>query len=125
MRRRDNSSLPLKMTMRALLALLPSNCRTRNHHRRYEIVVGRDLPKDWTVTIRYGGIGQGGQEKTFATPREDEARGMIRERLLRRLSANTRISFHYRLTVLNSATGFDTDGWLPHDVIAQFSTATN
>lgn len=30
----------------------------RNHHRRYEVRVGRDLFDDWTVTIRYGRVGR-------------------------------------------------------------------
>ena len=31
-----------------------------NHHRRYQITVGRDLLDDWTVSICYGRSGQGG-----------------------------------------------------------------
>ena len=34
--------------------------------------VGRDLLDDWTVAIRYGRTGQGGQELRFASP---QARG--------------------------------------------------
>ena len=26
----------------------------KNHHRRYEVVIGRDLLDAWTVAIRYG-----------------------------------------------------------------------
>jgi hypothetical protein len=97
----------------------------RNHHRRYEIVVGRDLLNDWTVTIRYGRTGQGGQEKRVASPREETAREVIRHRLLRRLSARTRIGCQYRLTVLVSAPGFAVEDWLPRDVMARFMIAAN
>jgi predicted DNA-binding WGR domain protein len=36
-----------------------------NHHRRYELSVGHDLLGDWTVTIRYGRVGQAGQSLRF------------------------------------------------------------
>ena len=32
---------------------LESHHAERNHHRRYEATIGRDLFGDWTVTIRY------------------------------------------------------------------------
>lgn len=38
----------------------------RNHHRRYEIVVGRDLLGDWTVAVRYGRAGTVGREQRYA-----------------------------------------------------------
>jgi hypothetical protein len=40
----------------------------RNHHRRCEVTVGRDLLDDWTVAIRYGRAGRGGREERFAGP---------------------------------------------------------
>jgi hypothetical protein len=91
-----------------------------NHHRRYQITVGRDLLNDWTVAICYGRSGQGGQEKRFASPKADEVRAIIRDRLRRRLSAPKRIGCHYRLTTLNSASGFDASAWLPGEVMARF-----
>ena len=63
----------------------------KNHHRRYEVMVGRDLLDDWTVAIRYGRIGQGGQERRYASPKPEEIRAIIRDRLRRRLSAPKRI----------------------------------
>ena len=75
-----------------------------NHHRRYQITVGRDLLDDWTVAIRYGRTGQGGQEKRFASPEADEEKAIIRDRLRRRLSAPKRIGCPYRLTGM-SCTG--------------------
>jgi predicted DNA-binding WGR domain protein len=92
----------------------------KNHHRRYQVTVGRDLLDDWTVAIRYGRTGQGGQEKRFASPKAEEMQAVIRDRLRRRLSAPKRIGCPYRLTVLNSAPGFDSSVWLPGDVMARF-----
>jgi predicted DNA-binding WGR domain protein len=96
----------------------------KNHHRRYEVMVGRDLLDEWTVAIRYGRTGQSGREMRFASPPPDEMRAVIRDRLCRRLSAPKRIGCHYRLTALNSAPGFDTQAWLPGDVMARFFQAT-
>ncbi len=92
----------------------------KNHHRRYQVTVGRDLLDDWTVAICYGRTGQGGQEKRFASPKPEEMRAVIRDRLRRRLSAPKRIGCPYLLTALNSAPGFDTSAWLPGDVMARF-----
>lgn len=92
----------------------------KNHHRRYQITVGRDLLDDWTVAIHYGRTGHGGQQKRFASPKPEEMRTVIRERLRRRLSALRRIGCPYRLAEYSAAAGFDTDAWLPGEIMAQF-----
>jgi hypothetical protein len=97
-----------------------AHSREENHHHRYQITVGRDLLDDWTVAIHYGRTGQGGREIRFASPKPDEMRTVIRDRLRRRLSAPKRINCPYRLTALNSAPGFDASVWLPGDVMAKF-----
>jgi WGR domain len=91
-----------------------------NHHRRYQITLGRDLLEEWTVSISYGRSGQGGQEKRFSSPEAKQARAIIRDRLRRRLSAPKRIGCPYRLTALSSAPGVDASAWLPGEVIASF-----
>jgi hypothetical protein len=91
-----------------------------NHHRRYEIVVGRDLFDDWTASIRYGRTGQAGREEHFASPTADEIQALIRNRLRRRLSAPRRIGVPYRLTSFSTAPGFDAAAWLPGEVMAKF-----
>jgi len=58
-----------------------------NHHRRYEIVIGRDLLDDWTLSVRYGRVGRGGQEKRYAARDTIEIRAIIRDKLRRRHSA--------------------------------------
>lgn len=92
----------------------------RNHHRRYEVVLGQDLLDDWTVAIRYGRVGQGGRVLRFASPRREEVRAVIRDRLQRRLSAPRRIGCPYRLATLSTAPGIDAWSWLPGDVMARF-----
>lgn len=98
--------------------------REKNHHRRYEVTVGRDLLDDWTVAIRYGRIGRGGQVLRYASPRPEEMRAIIRERLRRRLSAPKRIGCPYRLAGFSAAPGFDAWAWLPDDVMAVFFLGT-
>jgi predicted DNA-binding WGR domain protein len=92
----------------------------RNHHRRYQITIGRDLFNDWVITIHYGRTGRRGQEQRFADADADKMRGIIRERLGRRLSAPRRIGCRYKLTELSSTAGFDADSWLPSDMLAGF-----
>ena len=81
-------------------------------------MVGRDLLDEWTVAIRYGRTGQSGREMRFASPQPDEMRAVIRDRLRRRLSAPKRIGCPYRLAAFSTAPGFDTQAWLPGDVMA-------
>lgn len=102
---------------------LEAHSDEHNHHRRYEIVVGRDLLDDWTVAVRYGRVGRGGQESRFAAKEAKEIKAIISDRLKRRLSAPKRIGCAYRLVSFNSAPGMDSADWLPSDVVARLMTA--
>lgn len=103
-----------------LIVSLEAHHAERNHHRRYEAAVGRDLFGDWTVTIRYGRIGQGGHEIRYAASEPDAMRAILRDRLRRRLSAPRRIGCAYRLAAFSAAAGFDATSWLPGEVMAGF-----
>jgi hypothetical protein len=92
----------------------------KNHHRRYEVVIGRDLLEDWTVAIRYGRTGQCGRELRYAAEEAAAIRAIVRDRLRRRLSAPKRIGCPYRLAAFSAAPGFDASAWLPGDVMAEF-----
>jgi hypothetical protein len=107
-----------------LTVAFEAHSREENHHRRYQITVGRDLLDYWTVAICYGRTGQGGREIRFASPKPEEMRAVIRDRLRRRLSAPKRIGCPYRLTTLSSAPGFDASTWLPGDIMAKFFQPT-
>ena len=96
----------------------------KNHHRRYEVTVGRDLFDDWTVAVRYGRIDRRGQECRYASQKPEEMRAVIRDRLRRRLSAPRRIGCPYRLAAFSHAPCFDATDWLPYDVMAGFFAAT-
>jgi predicted DNA-binding WGR domain protein len=88
-----------------------------NHHRRYEITVGRDLLNDWTLSIRYGRVGGGYQTQKFAGKDEDQILAIVRERLRRRRSAPKRIGCAYRVTMFDAVAEFDASAWLPDDSI--------
>ena len=92
----------------------------KNHHRRYGVTVGRDLFGSWTLTIRYGRTGNSGRELRFSGSEPGELRTIVRDRLLRRLSAPKRIGCPYRLAGLSVAAGIDASFWLPADIMAQF-----
>ncbi len=91
-----------------------------NHHRRYQITLGRDLLDEWTVGIQYGRCGQTSQERRFASPQSDAVRAVLRRKLQRRLSAPQRIGCAYRLAAWQTAPGFDAAAWLPKDALMQF-----
>jgi hypothetical protein len=91
-----------------------------NHHRRYEVMIGRDLLNAWTVSIRCRRTGQRGTERRYVSPQADEMRAVIRDRLRRRLSAPKRIGCPHRLTAYSAAPGFDSTPWLPGEIMAGF-----
>jgi hypothetical protein len=72
----------------------------------------------------HGRIGQDGQQKRFVSPKAEDMRQVISERLRRRLSATRRIGCAYRLTSLDMAEGFDSAAWLPGDIMARFFQST-
>lgn len=92
----------------------------RNHHRHYEITVGKDLLDDWTVSIRYGRTGQGGRVLRYAGQDAGKLQSIVKERLRRRLTAPKRIGCPYRLREMNAVSGFDASVWLPGEVMARF-----
>jgi predicted DNA-binding WGR domain protein len=95
-----------------------------NHHRRYEVTIGRDMLDHWTVAIRYGRTGEGGRELRYASAEAEKMRAIIRDRLNRRLSAPKRIGCPYRLTAYSVAPGFDASVWLPGEVMTEFFRST-
>jgi hypothetical protein len=92
----------------------------KNHHRRYQVTLGRDLLDDWTVAICFGRTGQAGREIRYAASQKEAMRAIIRDRLRRRLSAPKRIGCPYRLAAFIAAPGFDAAAWLPGEVMARF-----
>jgi hypothetical protein len=76
---------------------------------------------EWTVSLLYGRTGRGGQEVRHAGSDAERLRRVIRESLIRRLSAPKRIGCSYRLTGLNAAKGIDVDFWLSADTLSGFA----
>ena len=103
-----------------LTLVLEAHNPERNHHRRYEISVGRDLLAAWTVAFTYGRTGQAGQQRRYSSCDPTELQPVIRAHLLRRLSAPRRLGCAYRLVRCESAAGVDTGHWLPAGLMAGF-----
>ena len=96
-----------------------------NHHRWYQITVGRDLLDDWSVCIRYGRTGQGGQERRFGGSNIDSMRRIVREHLRRRESAPRRIGCLYRLVHLSFANEMEPSAWIPAKWMAVETSLAN
>jgi hypothetical protein len=90
----------------------------RNHHRRYDIRVGRDLFGHWVVTIGYGRDGVAGQQLKYSDASGDGVREIIRYYLDRRASAPRRIGCEYRVCELSVSSGVTVEEWLPASWIA-------
>jgi hypothetical protein len=104
----------------AVTVALEAHHTGKNHHRRYQITVGRDLLDAWTVAICYGRAGQGGRELRYASPQPEEMRVVIRDGLRSRLLAPKQIGCAYQLAAFSVAPGFDALAWLPGGVMARF-----
>jgi hypothetical protein len=91
----------------------------KNHHRRYQITLGRDLLDEWTVSINFGRTGQAGREMRYAASDAKGIQAIIRKCLRRRLSAPKRIGCPYRLASLTAAPGIQASEWLPEEVMAE------
>lgn len=90
----------------------------RNHHRRYEVRLGRDLFGRWVVTIGYGRTGLGGQQRTYSDSNPEHVRAVIFDCLERRQSAPRRIGCRYRLHELSAGPGIDLGFWLPPTLLS-------
>ena len=97
----------------------------RNHHRHYEIAVGRDLLDDWTVSIRYGRAGQFGRMERFGGKDAEALQVLIRDRLRRRQSAMTRIGCQYGVTgivvMADDCSDLEPVLWFPEASLTPFS----
>ncbi|SRR5579875_690370 len=106
-----------------LAVILEAHHHDRNHHRRYEIRLGRDLFGAWTVALLYGRLGRASQVVRHADGDPVRLRKVIHQSLRRRLSAPKRIGCDYRLCGLSVAEGIDLAFWLPGEMLASFSAA--
>ncbi|MBW7904819.1 MAG: WGR domain-containing protein [Phycisphaerae bacterium] len=100
-----------------LTIALEAHSDERNHHRRYELAVGRDLLGHWVVTVRYGRVGQPLRTIQSGSPDSEAARSIFGERLRRRLSAPRRIGCAYRMVGFEAEGGIDAKAWCPGGVL--------
>ena len=85
----------------------------RNHHRRYELMVGRDMFGAWMLTIRYGRVGSVGHIRHFSSTNPRDIQRIMRQSLHRRSGASRRIGCSYRLMSCSSSPKLDRTAWLP------------
>ena len=92
-----------------------------NHHRRYEMTLGRDLLDYWTVTIRYGRCGRGGQEIRYASQSAEEIQQVIAGHLRRRRSAPKRLGCSYHLVNESVSRTVCRDDWIAPGMLQGFA----
>lgn len=88
----------------------------RDHHRRYEVIVERDLLGDWLVVIRFGRVGGGTNECRFGFSSIEAAQRLVREHLRRRMSAPRRIGCKYEVRSL-AAPKAALNEWVPNELL--------
>lgn len=103
-----------------LTIALEAHSDERNHHRRYELAVGRDLLGDWIVTVRYGRVGWPLRTLQLASPTVEAAQAVLRDRLRRRLSAPRRLGCRYDIRELIVAQETHAAGWLSASLLVGF-----
>lgn len=103
-----------------LTIALEAHREERNHHRRYELSVARDLLDHWVVTVRYGRVGTPLLELRTGGPHVEGAKAVVEDRLRRRLSAPRRIGCRYRITGLASQNGLNLSDWVSTSLLSSF-----
>ncbi|EMB15073.1 WGR domain-containing protein [Rhodopirellula europaea] len=97
----------------------------RNHHRSYQMDVGKDLFGDWTLKISYGRCGRGKQVQSIAATDEKQLKRVLRERILRRMSSRRRIGCDYQLVDVDCSAELAPSDWLPRDLEANSVRASD
>lgn len=77
----------------------------RNHHRFYELRIGRDFFSQWTLAICYGRIGQAEQERLFSSSNPQTLHNKIQQCLRVRQSAPRRLGCRYLVVNIEQADG--------------------
>lgn len=101
-----------------LVLRLEAHSDERNHHRRYEVSVDRDLLEHWVVTIRYGRVGAPLREVRLGGADVATAKAVVEHRLRRRLSAPKRIGCRYTVREINVAGDVVLADWVPPPLLA-------
>lgn len=101
-----------------LTIALEAHSDERNHHRRYEVSVGRDLLEHWVVTVRYGRVGAPLRELRLGGADLTEARTVVQKRLRRRLSAPKRIGCRYTVRHVSTSDIIQLAQWISPATIA-------
>lgn len=75
----------------------------RNHHRFYELAVGRDLFGLWMLTIQYGRTGRQGCQRQFSSSDPGSLKSQIQHCLKVRETAPRRFGCRYELVSMEQA----------------------
>lgn len=105
---------------RLLTVRLEAHHPERNHHRFYELALGRDLFGLWMLTIHYGRTGRQGHERRFASSDPSTLQKHIHHCLKVRESAPRRFGCRYRLVNLEQADDMPIEYWLPEAWLQPF-----
>lgn len=92
----------------------------RNHHRFYELHLGRDLFGQWTLTLHYGRTGRQGHQRPFSSSDASILQSQIHQCLKVRGTAPRRLGCRYRLVSLEQIDDFPVSHWFPEAWLQPF-----
>lgn len=101
-----------------LTVTLEAHNPERNHHRRYQLMVGKDLLGYWTLTIRHGRVGAVGQVTRYALRKKVDVQKLIAIKLKKRASAPRRIGCSYQVREFDYAAGVKPRDWFDEQLLS-------
>lgn len=92
----------------------------RNHHRFYELAIGRDLFGLWTLTLHYGRTGQQWHKRQFSSSDAGILKRQIQHCLKVRETAPQRLGCRYRLVSIEQTDQCPVSDWFPEAWLQPF-----
>lgn len=101
-----------------LTVTLEAHNPEKNHHRQYQLMVGKDLLGYWTLTIRHGRVGAIGKMTRYALLKKSDIEKLIAIKLKKRASAPKRIGCSYLLKECDHAPGVSPGDWFGERLVS-------
>ncbi|WP_390631165.1 WGR domain-containing protein [Roseiconus lacunae] len=105
-----------------LRLVLEAHSAELNHHRRYELEIGKNLFGSWTLTVRHGRCGSRCQETIFTDDSPVELQRVALDRLRRRRSAMRRIGCDYTIVETFGGSESTWRDWFPKTLLSEFAS---
>lgn len=100
-----------------LSLVMEAHSPERNHHRQYQVRIGKDLFDHWTARFTYGRVGSRGTECCYDSHDPNQLMRIVHQKLLRRMSAPKRIGCPYLVTSASETEIAKLQNWIPELIL--------